>query len=354
LLFKNFSHQKLIKLYFQSIGSYIKLNTMKSKKYWISLVVAFLVFGSHLNAQTVDSIACIESSKRINSLKIEGVTITAVQYISSGSFIPTGGTTTLNNLPVFCRIAATLKPTPASNIRIEVWLPCTNWNGRFLGTGNGGGAGSISYNPLAGGIRRGFATANTDMGTSPGAGTLIDQPEKWADFGYRATHEMTVVAKQIVQAFYQQAPHHTYFAGCSTGGQQAIMEAQRFPEDYNGILAGAPANNRTHLHTDFLLNYKATNEKPGTAFLPLSKLKFITDLVVKNCSGKDGGAPGDNFLTDPRACAFDPAIIPVCPEGRDSDSCLTYAQLDALKKMYAGPANPRTGERIYTSFPLGK
>ena len=319
----------------------------------LALFILLNQYWSGIRAQAIDSSKCVEFKNNLSSIKLENVSITAVEYIGTGNFISAGGTVTYNSLPAFCRVAAILKPTHSSNIRIEVWLPCTNWNGRFLGTGTGGGAGSISYNPLAGGIRRGYATANTDMGTSPGAGTLIDQPEKWADFGYRSTHEMTVVAKKIVQVFYEQAPHHTYFAGCSTGGQQALMEAQRFPEDYNGILAGAPANNRTHLHIDFLLNYKSTNEKPGTAFLPVAKLKFITDLVLKHCAGKDGGAPGDNFLTDPRACHFDPATIPICAEGKDADSCLTPAQLAALKKIYDGPVNPRTGDRIYTSIPFG-
>ncbi|GAB3336921.1 tannase/feruloyl esterase family alpha/beta hydrolase [Larkinella ripae] len=281
-----------------------------------------------------------------------GATITTAECVAAGAFILPGTGVSVPDLPAFCRVAATLKPTPESTIRIEVWLPHTNWNGRFLGTGNGGGAGNIGYFALINGLKRGFATANTDMGTSPGANEAVGHPERWADFGHRATHEMTVSGKAITQAYYQKPAHHAYFAGCSTGGQQALMEAQRYPEDYHGILAGAPANNRTHLHTGFVWNYNAT-QHPGSAFLPKEKIALITRAVIKACAGKDGGAPGDNFLTDPRACAFDPETLPKCPDGTDDGTCLTEAQFTALKKIYAGPMNPRTGERIYTPIPVG-
>ncbi|MFD2937346.1 tannase/feruloyl esterase family alpha/beta hydrolase [Spirosoma flavum] len=282
-----------------------------------------------------------------------GATITAAECVPAGAFTPSGSSQAIPDLPAFCRVSATLKPTPESTIKIDVWLPQTGWNGRFLGTGNGGGAGTIAYSALANGLKRGFATANTDMGTAPSANEATGHPERWADFGYRATHEMTTTAKAITQAYYQKPIQRAYFAGCSTGGQQALMEAQRYPDDYNGILAGAPANNRTHLHTGFLWTYKATNQLPGSAFLPKEKIALITNAVVKACAGKDGGAPGDNFLTDPRACNFDPETLPKCPNGTDDGTCLTSAQLTALKKIHAGPTNPRTGERIYTPLPQG-
>lgn len=291
--------------------------------------------------------------KKLAEMQFPGAAITAAECVTSGVFRPRGSTQPIGGLPAFCRIAATLKPTPQSNIRIELWLPETNWNGRFLGTGNGGGAGNINYGPLGNGIKNGYATVNTDMGTSPGANDAVGHPERWADFGHRATHEMTVAGKAITQAFYNKPIAHAYFVGCSTGGQQALMEAQRYPDDYNGILAGAPANNRTHLHTGFVWNYKITNEIPGSAFLPNEKIAMITNAVVKACAGRDGGAPGDNFLTDPRACKFDPETLPKCLDGTDDGGCLTKAQLNALKKIYAGPVNPRTGERIYTPIPLG-
>ena len=255
------------------------------------------------------------------------------------------------DLPPFCRIAATLRPTPDSDINIELWMPETNWNGRFLGTGNGGGAGKISYRSLALGMRRGFATANTDMGTSPNADAVVGHPERWADFGYRSTHQMTVVSKQIVQAYYGKLQSHAYFVGCSTGGGQGLMEAQRYPGDYNGIIAGAPANNRTHIHTGFVWNAQAANQPPGVQLAP-ETIAFVTKSVVAACAGKDGGAPGDSFLTDPRECKFDPDTLPECG-GNSHTDCLFPAELATLKKFYAGPTNPRTGERIYTPIPVG-
>ncbi len=293
------------------------------------------------------------SCENLAQIAIPGVTITASERISSGTFQLPGSRQEITGLPSFCRVAATLKPVPESNIRIELWLPESGWNGKFLGTGNGGGAGGIAYGAIANGLKRGFATTNTDMGTSPGPNEAVGHPERWVDFGHRATHEMTVTAKKITEIFYKKPISYSYFAGCSTGGQQALMEAQRYPDDYNGILAGAPANNRTHLHTGFVWNYKVTNEVPGSAFLPKEKLAMITAAVIKACAGKDGGAPGDNFLTDPRACKFDPETLPMCANGADDPGCLTERQLTALKNIYAGPSNPKTNERIYTPIPFG-
>lgn len=197
----------------------------------------------------------------------------------------------------YCLVAVTLKP----NIKVQVWMPKKGWNGRFLGTGNGGSGGKIITDKLAYGIKRGFATANTDLGTSQGVDEGIHQPERWADFGYRATHLMTVVGKQIVTAYYGKPPHHAYFWGCSTGGQQALMEAQRFPLDYHGIIAGAPANNRTHLHMQLLYNYLTTK----------------------------GLFPDKDFKN------------------------LNPAQKAALQKVHNGPVNSRTGAQIYCGVPPG-
>jgi feruloyl esterase len=216
---------------------------------------------------------------------IQGCTITDVQMVSEGS-LSLADDRIFTDLPAFCRVSFQLKPTTESNIRVELWLP-QEWNGRFLGTGNGGGAGSISYNPLAFGVRRGFATANTDMGTSPNANEAIGHPERWVDFGYRATHEMTVAAKALIQLFYNQSASYAYFMGCSTGGQQALMEAQRYPSDYHGIIAGAPANNRTNLHTGFLWNYKATNQGSGAHFSK-EQIAIISRKVVEH--GRSRGA----------------------------------------------------------------
>lgn len=323
------------------------------------MILFFLLAGSAVWLEATgepeqvssDTLTC--PCARLADLHFPAMTITSAERVVSGNFAPPGNARPISALPAFCRVTAMLAPTPDSHIRIELWLPEQAWNGRFLGTGTGGGAGYINYGSLAMGLKRGFATANTDMGTSPGANGLTGHPEKWTDFGHRATHEMTVAGKAIVSAYYKKPPHHAYFSGCSTGGQQALMESQRYPLDYDGILAGAPANNRTHLHTGFVWNLRATNDARGGALLPKQKIDMITRAVLKACSGKDGGAPGDNFLTDPSACHFDPQTLPVCPEGTDNETCLTQRELAALKKIYTGPVNPRTGERIYTPIPFG-
>jgi len=258
----------------------------------------------------------------------------------------------LAGLPPFCRVQIVAKPAPASSIQIEIWLPETGWNGRFLGTGNGGGAGTIDYDGMGPGIKRGFVTANTDLGTSPSANLVSDFPDKWADFGHRATHEMTLLSKIVIAAFYGVGAEHSYFWGCSTGGQQALSEAQRYPTDYNGIIAGAPANNRTHLHSEFLWHYQATHKAGDRSLLSQDILNQVTAAAISRCAGKDGGAPSDNFLTDPRACNFDFHRLPVCTQ-TIAKNCLTEEQLAAIEAIYKGPLNPVTGERIYAPIPFG-
>lgn len=266
----------------------------------------------------------------------ENVFITEVSFVSDSVFY------SYSDLPPFLRVAITAKPSSESAIQIEIWLPLHNWNGRFMGTGNGGGAGNINFWPLTVGVKRGFAVANTDMGTFPNANEMSAFPERQKDFGYRATHEMTAIGKTITTYFYKQKSAYSYFVGCSTGGQQALMEAQRYPDDYDGIIAGAPANNRTHLHTQFLWNYNATNAEPDCQFTK-EQLIQIRDLILKTNVGKDGGAPDDNFLTDPRAAVID----------YDKLDFLSNKQVEALKKIHQGPVNPITKERIYTPAPLG-
>jgi feruloyl esterase len=256
-------------------------------------------------------------------------------------------------LPPFCRVQVLATPTPDSRIGVEVWLPLQAWNGRLLGTGNGGGGGAIAYEMgMVEGLKRGFAVANTDMGTAPDINGTLDHPERWTDFGHRGTHEMTRIAKSLVTSFYNDTSFRSYFEGCSTGGQQALSNAQRYPEDYDGILAGDPGNNRTHVASYFLWNYAALNASAG-AKLSAGQWSTVSHAVLASCVGKDGGAPGDKFLTDPRQCHFDPATLPLCKAGSAANECLTAVQIDTVRRLYAGPVNPRTQERIYAGLTLG-
>src|SRR5205823_6397760 len=236
----------------------------------------------------------------------------------------------------------------------EVWMPLAGWNGRYEGLGGGGYTGSINYTSLATALRASFAAAHTDMGTAPATGgngsAIVGHPEKFLDFGSRSTHEMTVAAKTLVQAFYGAPANYSYFIGCSTGGHQALEEAQVFPDDYDGILGGAPGHNRTHLHTAFVWDYAVPHKTAG-AFIPLSKLAVLNNAVLAACVGKDGGLATDSFLTDPRDCHFDPASLQ-CASG-DAPTCLTAQQVDTAKKFYDGQRNPRTHALIYPGWPLG-
>jgi len=289
------------------------------------------------------------SCESLLSFAFPNTTINSATSVPGGPYVaPDVWHLAFTNLPPSCQVSATIKPTSDSNINVQVWMPTQRYNGRYLGTGNGGYAGGFFQSELAAGINNGFATANTDMGTSPADGVsadaLVGHPEKWKDFGWRATHLMTTFAQALILTFYGNQANRSYFAGCSTGGQQALMEAQRFPDDYDGILAGAPAFNRTHLHTVTVAQYRATHIPP-TGYIPATKLDVVNQAVLAQCHGQDGGVGSDPFLTDPRNCKFDPAKL-VCPGGLDAPNCLTADQVAAMKVYYGGSVNPSNGAVI--------
>jgi feruloyl esterase len=328
--------------------------TIRNAKTWAAGVA--LALAAPLPASAAEPIdqACAALAR--TALPAAKVKFAAV--VGAGRFTPAGGgldadlAARVATLPAFCRVEVSAAPAPDSTIGIEVWLPLDRWNGRFLGTGNGGGAGAIAYNMgMIEGLKRGFAVANTDLGTAPDITLLEDHPERWNDFGHRATHEMTRVGQALTRGFYQVDSFRSYFEGCSTGGQQALVTAQRYPHDYDGILAGAPGNNRTHSSSYFLWNYQAANATPQSKMVP-AQWSMVTRAVLAACAGKDGGAPGDQFLTDPRSCQFDPASLQ-CHAGGAAEQCLTPPQIAAVRRMYAGPVNPRTGERVYPGMPPG-
>jgi feruloyl esterase len=229
-------------------------------------------------------------------------------------------------------------------------MPYSGWNGRYLGTGNGGIAGLIVYRTLALLLPLNYAVANTDMGTSPaatdplGGRVLTGHPEKQIDYATRSTNLMTVRSKRIIEAFYGEPSKHSYFLGCSTGGGQALHEALQFPGDYDGIVAGAPLMNNTHHAAGLLWDYAAFNSSPVD--ITAAQATAVTAAIVKKCAGKDGGLSSDNFLTDPRDCRWNPAALQCTGGAADVGTCLTVPQVAAMRKLYEGPINPRTGERI--------
>ncbi|MEO6726929.1 MAG: tannase/feruloyl esterase family alpha/beta hydrolase, partial [Blastocatellia bacterium] len=316
------------------------------KLFWKSfsiLLLSMLAFGS--------GPAAAATCEGLADLKLPNTTITAAQSVASGAFTPTAGagaTALYKELPAFCRVTGVIKPASDSEIKFEVWMPSAGWNGKFQGIGNGGFAGSLSFAGLAGALARGYATASTDTGHSGSdASWALGHPEKIVDYGHRAIHEMTEKAKLIINAFYGDGPKHSYFSSCSNGGRQALMEAQRYPNDYDGIIAGAPANYFTHILTGFAWNMQATLNDPAS-YIPASKLKAIETAVLAACDKRDGLT--DGVLDDPTQCRFDPSVL-LC-KGAESDSCLTEKQIAALKKIYAGPRNSK-GEQIIPGFVPG-
>jgi len=298
-----------------------------------------------------------QACEKLSGLKLDDTTITSAQTVAAGEFTRPAGPVdeqedtlrAFKRLPAFCRVTAEIKPSADSNIKVEVWMPVSGWNGKYLSHGNGGFAGSIIYSALASGVEHGYAMASTDTGhtgTPTDAKWALGHPEKIKDFGYRAIHEMTVKAKAIIQAFYGRNPEHSYFASCSNGGRQGLMETQRFPADYDGILAGAPANFFTHLLVGGVWNLQALQNNPES-YISAAKIPAINDAVLQACDAKDGVR--DGIVNDPRECNVDPAVL-LC---KDADnSCLTAAQVAALKKIYAGPKNSK-GEQIHPGFEPG-
>ena len=294
--------------------------------------------------------ASAASCESLASLALSDTTITMSQIVPPGAFTAPSarggrGPSPFQNLPSFCRVAATLKPTSDSDIKIEVWLPANGWNGKFQAVGNGGWAGTISYPALAQALRRGYATTSTDTGhTDAGGAFALGHPEKLIDFAWRSEREMTVKAKAIVAAFYGSGPKYSYWNGCSTGGRQGLKEAQRFPDDYDGIVAGAPAN-RTAIS---LWIAHAVLKDPAN-YIPPAKYPVIHQAALAACDAGDGLE--DGLIDDPTKCRFDPAVL-LC-RGADGPSCLTAAQVSAAKKIYSPAINPRTGQQLFSSLVPG-
>ncbi len=285
------------------------------------------------------------------ALTIPGVTVRAATALAGGPFTPPGSQNALT-LPAFCRVEATARPTADSDVKFEVWIPTGDaWNGKFEGVGNGGYSGAISYTALAAALRRGYAAASTDTG-HVGDDMKFGQghPEKIVDWAWRSIHVMTDAAKLIVRDHTGRLPERSYFVGCSSGGHQALSEAQRFPEDYDGIVAGDPANNRIRQTFAFLWSWIVTHTNDGQPILTQPKLAMLTRAAVDACDAQDGLK--DGLIDDPRRCRFDPASL-LCRTGVDEATCLTAPQVESAKKMYEGLKNPRTGEQIYTGWPRG-
>ena len=292
------------------------------------------------NAATCESLAAIA---------LPHTTISIAESRPAGEF-SAPGIKPIPNLPPLCRVAGSIKPSSDSDIRFEVWLPHSGWNGKFQGIGNGGYAGIISFAGLADAVKNGYATASTDTGhedVGNSAKWALNHPEKIVDFGYRAVHETADTAKSLIRAFYGEAPKRSYFNSCSNGGRQALMEAQRYPADYDGIIAGAPANYWTHLMSAAAFGVRATLSEPAN-YIPAAKLPAIEAAALAQCDAADGVK--DSVIENPFSCQFDPSVL-LC-KGEESDSCLTVQQLSALKSIYGGLRNNK-GQKLFPGLSPG-
>ena len=312
---------------------------------------------AHYSIALIVLLAATSSSAEIcetlTSLKLPNTTITLARVeqgdLSSIDNGTPGGP--LTHLPSFCRVAGTISPVPDSVIKFEVWMPTSGWNQRFMAVGNGGFSGAPWYRFMAAAVREGYAVAGTDTGHEgpvPDASFALGHPEKVTDFGYRSVHETTVKSKAIVATFYDTPAKKSYFDGCSSGGRQGLMEAQRYPADFDGIISGAPASNMERQLASAIWIERAAHLTPASN-LPKEKLPILHQAALDACDASDGVK--DGVIRDPLSCRFDPAIAQC--KGADTSACLAPEQVEAARKIYAGPVNPRTHEKIFPGLEPG-
>ncbi len=289
------------------------------------------------------------SCESLASLRLPTATVTSAGEVGSGAFAlpPPAGTAAvraLAALPAFCRVAVTSKPTADSDIKIEVWLPTSGWNGKFQAVGNGGWAGTISYAAMAAALARGYATASTDSGhTTPGASFAVDHPEKLVDYAHRSLHETAVHAKAIISAYYGSNPTASLWNGCSTGGNQGLTLAAMYPADFDAIVAGAPPDDRARVHAVRLVLHRIVHRTAGS-YIPPSKYPAIHEAVMQACDAADGVK--DGVIENPEGCRFDPKVLQ-CKDA-DGPSCLTAEQVDTARALYADIKHPQSGRVLYS------
>ena len=296
-------------------------------------------------ALTVVPVTAATACEALAGLKLADTTITSAESVAAGAFVAPGGRggrgAAQPDLPAFCRVAATLKPSTDSDIKIEVWMPASNWNGKYQAVGNGGWNGAIGYPAMMTALRRGYATSSTDTGhAGDTAEFAFGHPEKLIDFGYRSVHDMTVKAKAILGAYYDNPLKYAYWNGCSAGGRQAMKEAQKFPADFDGIIAGSPGLDWTGRAVGAMRIAQVAKDE--NARVTPAKAQIIHTAAIEACDAVDGIK--DGVIDDPKKCKFDPGVLEC--KGADAPSCLTKAQAQTARMMYMSPVNPKTKREI--------
>ena len=295
------------------------------------VLFAMMLLPVALHAQACD---------RLSQLASPTVSITLATVVDTGNFPSVGGANALHNLPPFCRVVADLRPTPDSAIRIEVWLPTAQWNGKFIAVGSGGWGGSLSYGEMADALRRGYATSATDDGhTGPSASFVVGHPEKLIDFAYRAEHEMTVEAKTLIRAFYGRDPRYSIWSGCSGGGREGLLQASRYPDEFDGIIAGDPANIRRN---SWALELAVQTFKDPEAYIPPAKYPMIHRAVLEACDAKDGLK--DGLIEAPESCNVDFKSLQC--RAADGLDCLTARQVQTAQTI-TSPVATKTDKILF-------
>jgi len=305
---------------------------------------------------TVPLRALADTCESLATLQLKDTKITMAQVVAAGAFAAPNAffmpiaPDTYSALPAFCRVAGTIWPVPDSSIAFEVWLPVEKWNTKLVAVGNGGYSGEIWYPFMAAPLGAGYVAASTDTGHTGSpvdASFALKHPEKVVDFGYRAVHELAIKAKAITVAYYGSPPRHAYWNGCSTGGRQGLTEAQRFPLDFDGIVAGAPANYMTRLSAKYVVASQVIHKEDG--LIPAEKLPMLHQAVLAACDALDGVK--DDVIENPARCSFDPASLH-CTDA-DAPTCLTSAQVVSAQTLYGPLVNPRTQVTLFPGVSPG-
>jgi feruloyl esterase len=341
----------------------VQVGNVKHRYTFLGWVTSSAVMAA-LRLSSVDAAEC----EQLKALQLAHTEITLAEVVKAGAFrLPEAGgaggpssqSSEYSRLPSFCRVAGTIRPTSDSDIRFEVWMPSSNgaraWNGKFVGVGNGAWAGSITHAAMIEPLSMGYATAVTDgghQGDPMDASFAANHPGKLADFGHRALHETTVAAKAVIDAFYGRKADRSLFVSCSTGGRQGLMEAHRYPEDYDGISAMAPANPVVGLMVSSLWTGHAAM-RDAASRLPPATLGLVHIAAVEACDAGDGVR--DGIISAPARCRFDPAALQCkgVDGGAGTAECLTAPQVAAMRAIYQGPRNPRTNKPIFPGFEPG-
>lgn len=303
----------------------------------LAVLLSVLPASASLYAQQCSTLSKLSSLAR---------TITSAEIVPAGSFAPSGIAKTLEGLPSFCRVTALLRPIGESRIQVEVWLPTAQWNGKFLAVGSGGWGGSIAYSAMAEALRRGYATAATDDGhTGPSASFAMGDREKLIDFAYRAEHELTVTAKALILAHYGHAARYSYWNGCSGGGREGLLQAYRYPDEFDGVIAGDPANIRRNAWALWLAN---ESFKEPAAYIPPAKYAMIHRFVLAGCDAEDGLK--DGLIEDPTTCH--PNFAALTCKADDGPECLTVRQVQTAQTMIS-PARDSSGKILFPRLEPG-